>query len=94
METMAIDLEGAEHLGIAEAKARLSALVERAELHGETSVLERYGRPAALIVPLPRPVRGHPRARGLLATYADEEACRQEKGAFARAMVTKHGSPA
>lgn len=94
MTTLTVDFEGAARMGIAEAKARLSKLVERAEKNGEVSVLERYGRPAALIVPLPREGRAEVRARGLLAAYADADRRAREDGAFARAMAVKHGSPA
>ena len=48
MTTLTIDLEGAARMGIAEAKAHLSSIVERAEKNGEAAILERYGRPAAL----------------------------------------------
>ena len=48
MTTLTIDLEGAARMGIAEAKAHLSNLVERAEKNGEAAILERYGLPAAL----------------------------------------------
>ncbi len=39
-----------------EAKARLSALVDAAE-RGETTLITRYGRPAARIVPAEEPKR-------------------------------------
>ena len=94
MTTLTIDLEGAARMGIAEAKAHLSNLVERAEKNGEAAILERYGRPAALVVPLPRAEGVGHRARGLLAEYADEGRVGLEEGAFARAMEAKHGSPA
>lgn len=94
MTTLTIDLEGAARMGIAEAKAHLSNLVERAEKNGEAAILERYGRPAALVVPLPRATEAQHRARGILAEYADESALCLEEGAFARAMEAKHGSPA
>ena len=94
METLTIDLEGAARMGIAEAKAHLSNIVERAEKNGEAAILERYGRPAALVVPLPRAEGAGSRARGLLAEYADEGLVGLEEGAFARAMEAKHGNPA
>lgn len=94
MTTLTIDLEGAARMGIAEAKAHLSNLVERAEKNGEAAILERYGRPAALVVPLPRATGAQHRARGTLAEYADESALCLEEGTFARAMEAKHGSPA
>ena len=92
--TLTVDLEGAARMGIAEAKAHLSSLVERVEKNGEAAILERYGRPAALVVPLPRAEGAGRRARGLLAEYADEGRIGLEEGAFAGAMEAKHGSPA
>ena len=94
MTTLSVDLEGAARMGIAEAKAHLSSLVERAEKNGEAVILERYGRPAALVVALPRAQGAGRRARGLLAEYADADRLALEEGAFARAMEVKHGSPA
>lgn len=94
MTTLTVDLECAARMGIAEAKAHLSSLVERVEKNGEAAILERYGRPAALVVPLPRVESAGGRARGLLAEYADEDALGLEEGAFARAMEAKHGIPA
>lgn len=94
MTTLTVDLEGAARMGIAEAKAHLSGIVERAEKNGEAAILERYGRPAALVVPLPRAESAGGRARGLLAEYADEDALGLEEEAFARAMEAKHGIPA
>ena len=94
MTTLTVDLEGAARMGIAEAKAHLSSLVERVEKNGEAAILERYGRPAALVVPLPRVEGTGGRARGLLAEYADEDALGLEEGAFARAMEAKHEIPA
>lgn len=94
MTTLTIDLEGAARMGIAEAKAHLSSIVERVEKNGEAAILERYGRPAALVVPLPRAEGAGRRARGLLAEYVDESLVGLEEGAFARAMEVKHGSPA
>lgn len=94
MTTLSVDLEGAARIGIAEAKAHLSSLVERVEKNGEAMILERYGRPAALVVALPRAQGVERRARGLLAEYADADRFALEEGAFARAMEEKHGSPA
>lgn len=94
MTTLTIDFEGAARMGIAEAKAHLSSIVERAEKNGEAAILERYGRPAALVVPLPCAEGAGRRARGLLAEYADEGRIGLEEGAFAGAMEAKHGSPA
>jgi prevent-host-death family protein len=42
-------MEG-DHVTLAEAKARLSALVDRVE-RGERIVIQRRGRPAAMLVP-------------------------------------------
>lgn len=91
MATLDIDLEGARHMGVAEAKATLSGLVSDAEHSGSVYVIERYGRPAAVLAPLPskRQVTHH--ARGLLSAYADVGKRDLEKGVFARAMEEKHG---
>ena len=94
MTTLSVDLDQAARMGIAEAKAHLSSLVERAEKNGEATILERYGRPAALVIPLPRAGGAERRARRLLAEYADSDKLALEEGAFARAMAVKHGSPA
>jgi prevent-host-death family protein len=56
-------------VNIAEAKARLSALIEAA-LAGEEVVLARSGRPVARIVPLTAPTR---RSLGILRDYGWSE---------------------
>lgn len=51
-------------MSLADAKARISELVDRAEHHGQRVVILRHGKPAAAIVPvevaLPKP-RQRPR---------------------------------
>jgi len=39
-------------IALAEAKAHLSALVERVEVSGDEIVITRHGRPAARLVPI------------------------------------------
>lgn len=94
MAYIEVNLEGAHHLGLAEAKAGLSGIIANAESAGEVSVIERYGRPAALLVPYPSVVSGTTRARGALKAYASSDKRRQESGAFARAMEVKHAGEA
>lgn len=91
VETFSVDMQIAQHLGVAEAKARLSGLVADIERSGKSYVIERYGHPAALIVPIPRQRNGSHRARGMLADYSDPQKRTLEEGAFARAMEKKHG---
>lgn len=91
MKAVSIDISNAQHLGVAEAKTRLSGLVADIERSGKSYVIERYGHPAAIIAPMPQPYGGSNRARGLLSSYADEQKRAQEEGAFARAMEAKHG---
>ena len=90
MAYIEISLEGARHVGLAEAKAGLSGIVVGAESAGEICVIERYGRPAALVVPYPHAVSGSERARGSLEEFASPEKRIQECGAFAEAMEVKH----
>lgn len=80
-------------MGLAEVKACLSDVVSRAEHAGGTVVM-RYGKPAALIVPLPRQIDAKRNARGVLAAYARADGYELEEGAPARAMEEKHGNPA
>lgn len=94
MATIVADIDNARHLGVAEAKARLSNLVADVQGQGSSYVIERYGKPAALVCPMPRRNDGPKRARGLLSAYADPDKRPQEEGAFARAMEAKHGRPA
>ena len=51
-------------MSLAEAKARISELVDQAEHHGERVIILRHGKPAAAIVPvdvaLPKPARPKP----------------------------------
>lgn len=91
METITVNQDSAEHLGLAEAKAGLSGIVTKVQRSGTSYVIERYGRPAAMIVPVPHQGGGSNRARGLLAAYADSGRQALEEGAFARAMEAKHG---
>ena len=81
-------------LGVAEAKAHLSDVISSVEQTGEPYVVMRYGRPVAMIVPVPRASRDAGRARGLLADFASDGLRALEEGAFERAMVVKHGDPA
>lgn len=91
MQDMQERLRHASHLGVAEAKANLSNLVMDVERSGTSYVIERYGRPAAMLVPLPvRPHRSG-MARGRLSAYADPSKRGSEKGAFSRAMEADHG---
>jgi len=39
-------------LGVTEARAMLSNIVERVQYHGDSFVISRYGRPAAAVVPV------------------------------------------
>lgn len=94
MTTLTVDVERAEHVGLADAKANLSALVARVEESRDSCVLMRYNRPAALLVPLPDTPPRTTRARGSLAAFASAERRRDEAGAFARAVTAKHGHDA
>lgn len=90
MTTMTIDLERAERVGLADAKANLSSIVARVERAREACVMMRYGRPAALLVPLPEAAPHTTKARGMLAQYADVSKQGDERDAFARAVIAKH----
>lgn len=94
MAYIEVNLEGVRRLGLAEAKAGLSGIVAEAESAGEVCVIERYGQPAALVVPYPSIASGTTRARGTLKSYASPEKRKQESGAFARAMEVKHAGEA
>lgn len=91
MTTLTVDVERAERVGLADAKANLSALVARVEESRDSCVLMRYNRPAALLVPLPDAPPRTTRARGSLAEFASAERRCDEGGAFARAVMAKHG---
>lgn len=86
---------GARMVGIAEAKAKLSSMVTAVEQEGDSFVIMRYGRPAALLTPFDQPRETQHRARGSLRAYRDtntdvnKEAL--EEGAFLKAMEDKHG---
>lgn len=90
MAYIEVNLEGARHFGLAEAKAGLSGIVANAESAGEVSVIERYGRPIALVIPYPSTAQGTTRARGALRAYASPGKRAQERDAFSRAMEVKH----
>lgn len=90
MATLTVDLDRAERVGLADAKANLSSLVTRVEQAREACVMMRYGRPAALLVPLPAAIPEITRARGRLSQYADVSKIDEERGAFARAVIAKH----
>ncbi len=94
MTYLEVDLDRLHHIGLAEAKSGLSRIVASAESAGESVVIERYGRPAALVVPFPRPASGGMRARGALRDYVDPDKQQLESGAFARAMEVKHAGEA
>lgn len=87
-------LEGATRVGVADAKANLSGMLTEVERAGETYVIERYGRPVALLSPLPSRRPAAHRAQGALSEYADAALRDREKAAFAHAMEAKHGRPA
>lgn len=95
MGSVTVDVEHADKFGLADAKAHLSDLVATVERTGESCIIMRYGRPAACITPVPAE-RATPakRAKGLLASYADDDKRAQEKGAFEQAMAVKHGDAA
>ena len=90
MTNIAIDIEKAPCYGLAECKAKLSELVSDVELAESGCVIMRYGRPTALLLPLPEEPQPTRRARGLLSSFADASAADLESGAFGRAMVAKH----
>lgn len=94
MTMLTVDVERAERVGLADAKANLSALVARVEESRDPCVLMRYNRPAALLVPLPDVPPRTTRARGSLAAFASDERRCDEAGAFARAVTAKHGHDA
>lgn len=87
-----LELQGPPHLGVAECKANLSGYVANVERTGEPIVIMRYGKPAAMLVPVPRDHRDAGKARGILSDCADPAKTSREKGAFERAMVAKHAS--
>ena len=76
-------------VNIAEAKAKLSALVDRAAA-GEEIILSRAGRPVARLMPLPERMPRQPGVRrnwqipeDLFLEPADEEDLRAAEGAYA-----------
>lgn len=94
MTTLTVDLDRAERVGLADAKANLSGLVAHVEQAREACVKMRYGRPAALLVPLPVGAPETTKARGRLSRYADASKVDEESDAFARAVIAKHGHAA
>jgi antitoxin (DNA-binding transcriptional repressor) of toxin-antitoxin stability system len=44
---------GASAVPMAKARSTLTRIVDEAEFHGQTTVLTRNGRPAAMIIPVP-----------------------------------------
>lgn len=84
------ELAYAHRMGVADAKAHFSHVVSAAEERGESTVIVRYGKPVALVTPLPQKAPGIARAKGKLAAYADAQKRELEAGAFERAMVNKH----
>lgn len=90
MNALSAELAHANRMGVADAKARFSHVIDAAEKHGELTVIMRYGRPVAVISPVPQKPPRSVRAKGKLATYADGQKRELESSAFARAMVNKH----
>lgn len=93
MTTFAVDMESAPRYGLAECKAHLSELVADAERAETSCIIMRYGKPAALLVPIPASPKPSGRARGSLASFANPSRREREEGAFERAMVEKHARP-
>lgn len=91
MPAIAIDLDAVQRKGLADCKAHLSDLVANAELNGESYMIMRYNRPAALLIPVPSEPK-QAKARGILSDYADPAKRELESGAWARAMVSKHAA--
>ena len=86
------DLVGAERVGLAEAKANLSAIVSEVERTGTPCVIMRYNRPAVVIMSLSEEPSPASRAKGSLSAYADADMLAMESSAFERAMVAKHAN--
>jgi prevent-host-death family protein len=63
------------HIGVAEAKREFSDLLNRVSYQGERFVVERHGRPMALLVPV-----GDLSAEGDSQTEARVESALDEKG--------------
>lgn len=84
------ELVDASRVGLAEAKANLSAIVSQVEQTGTPCIIMRYSKPAAVIMPMPEEPVHVGRARGSLAAYADPSKLPLESSAFEQAMVAKH----
>ena len=87
-------LEQAPQVGLAEAKAGLSGLVAQVERTGTPCIIMKYNKPAVMIAPLPQEAPVKPRAKGMLAAYADPSKIELEPLAHKMAVMEKYGHTA
>lgn len=90
MASLALDVENAQRVGMADAKANLSSLIAEVERTGEPYIVMRYNRPAAVISPMPQERSTQRTARGFFSEYADPELMRAEEGAWERAAIENY----
>ena len=64
LSPLASELAYAHRMGVADAKAHFSHVVSAAEERGESTVIVRYGKPVALVTPLPQKAPGIAQAKG------------------------------
>lgn len=81
-------------LALSDAKAGLSAIVRDVRDTGAHYVVTVRDRPAAMIVPLPKPAPKQLRGYGALAGMRPRASREDEKAAWAEAMEAKHGEAA
>ena len=85
------DYANSPRIGLAACKANLSGIVSDAERYGTATVVMRYGKPAAVVIPFPEDQAAKTAAaKGLLSDFADEGKAGLEASAFMSAMIRKH----
>lgn len=86
----AAGLERVPRIGMADAKANLSAVVAEVEQTGVPYVIMRYGKPAAVIQPMPERRESSRTARGMLRHLAHKADSSKEEGVMARMLVENY----
>lgn len=74
-------------IGVADVKKNLSQIVQSVQNGSDPVIIMRYGKPAAMIVPVPNESRMVPSHGGMLRKYADPAKRELENGAWEREAV-------
>lgn len=76
-----------------EAKAKLSSVIQDVKGLGVEYVVTVRGVPSAMIVPMPKPAPGKPKAKGMLAGKKPVATRGMERAAYAEALEEKYANP-